>query len=47
MGYFVKSQFAQNMSIEVSGDDVITVIRLLNETTKKFFPSSPASKIEI
>ncbi len=47
MGYFVKAQFAQNMSIEVSGDDVAIVIKLLNEITKKFFPSSPASKIEI
>ncbi len=24
MGYFVKAQIAQNMSIEVSGDDVAT-----------------------
>ncbi len=47
MGYFVKAQFAQNMSIEVSGDDVTIVIKLLNETTRKFFPASPASKIEI
>jgi hypothetical protein len=47
MGYFVKVQFAQNMSIEVSADEVVTVVQLLNETTKKFFPSSPASKIEI
>ena len=47
MGYFVKAQFAQNMSIEVSGDDVAIVIRLLNETTRKFFPIHPGSKIEI
>jgi len=47
MGYSVKVQIAQNMSIEVSGDDVVTVIRLLNATTRKFFHGSPASKIEI
>ncbi len=47
MGYFVKAQIAQNMLIEVSGDDVAIVIRLFNETTRKFFPASPASKIEI
>jgi len=47
MGYFVKAQIAQNMSIEVSGDDVAIVIRLLNDVTRKFFPLSPASKIEI
>ena len=47
MGYFVKAQFAQNMSIEVSGDDVAIVIQLLNETTRKFFPIHPGSKIEI
>ncbi len=47
MGYFVKVQIAQNMLIEVSGDDVAIVVRLLNGITKKFFPMSPASKIEI
>lgn len=47
MGYSIKAQIAQNMSIEVSGEDVATVVKLLNETTRKFFPSSPASKIEI
>ncbi len=47
MGYAVKAHIAQNMSIEVSGDDVSIVIRLLNEATRKFFPASPASKIEI
>jgi hypothetical protein len=47
MTYSVKVEIAPNMSIEVSGDEVSTVVKLLNETTKKFFPSSPASKIEI
>jgi len=47
MGYSVKAQIAQHSSIEVSGDDVATVVRLLNEVTRKFFPIFPASKIEI
>ena len=47
MGYSVKVKIAPNMSIEVSGDDLELVVQLLNEATKKFFPSSPASKIEI
>mgnify|MGYP006447929397 CR=1 FL=1 len=47
MVYSVKVQIAPNMSIEVSGEAVATVVRLLNETTKKFFPASPASKIDI
>ena len=47
MGYSVKVEIAPNMSIEVSGEVVSTVVKLLNEATKKFFPASPASKIEI
>jgi hypothetical protein len=47
MGYSVKVKIAPNMSIEVSGDDIETVAMLLNETTRKFFPASPASKIQI
>lgn len=47
MGYFVKVQFAQNMSIEVSADEVPVVVQLLNAATRKFFPTIPASKIEI
>ena len=47
MGYSVKVEIAPNMTIEVSGDDIETVAMLLNETTRKFFPSTPASKIEI
>jgi hypothetical protein len=47
MGYSVKVKIAPNMSIEVSGDDIEMVVNLLNESTKKFFPASPASKIEI
>ncbi|MBC8502089.1 MAG: hypothetical protein H8D35_03050 [Nitrosopumilus sp.] len=47
MGYAVKVQFAKDASIEVSGDDIVTVIRLLNESTRKFFPIHPGSKVEI
>ena len=47
MGYSVKAQIAQNMSIEVSGDEIQMVVKLLNEGTKKFFPSTSAAKIEI
>ena len=47
MGYSVKAQIAQNMSIEISGDEVSVVVRLLNESTRKFFPTHPGSKIEI
>jgi len=47
MGYSVKVKIAPNMSIEVSGDDLELVVQLLNESTKKFFPASPSSKIEI
>jgi hypothetical protein len=47
MAYSVKVEIAPNMSIEVSGDEVGVVVMLLNESTKKFFPMSPASKIEI
>lgn len=47
MVYSVKAQISQFCSIEVSGDDVATVVRLLNEATRKFFPMFPAAKIEI
>ena len=47
MGYSVKAQIGQFTSIEVSGDDVAVVVKLLNEATRKFFPISTASKIEI
>jgi len=47
MGYSVKVKIAANTSIEVSGDDIEMVVNLLNESTKKFFPASPASRIEI
>jgi hypothetical protein len=36
-----------NLSIEVSGDDIAAVVQLLNESTRKFFPTIPASKIQI
>ncbi len=47
MGYSVKAEIGQNMSIEVSGDEIALVVKLLNETTRKFFSTLPASKIEI
>ena len=47
MPYSVKVNFGQNSSIEVSGDDIAAVVQLLNESTRKFFPTLPAAKIEI
>jgi hypothetical protein len=47
MPYAIKVQIAQQMSIEVSGDEIQMVVNLLNEGTKKFFPSTSAAKIEI
>ena len=47
MPYSVKANFGQNLSIEVSGDDIAAVVQLLNESTRKFFPTLPAAKIEI
>ena len=47
MPYSVKVNFGQNLSIEIVGDNVAVVAALLNESTKKFFPSIPASKVEI
>jgi len=47
MAYAIKVQIAQQMSIEVSGDELELVVRLLNEGTRKFFPSTSAAKIEI
>ena len=47
MSYSVKVNFGQNLSIEVFGDEIQIVTQLLNETTRKFFPISSASKIEI
>jgi len=47
MPYSVKAQIGQNLSIEVSGDDIAAVVQLLNESTRKFFPTIPASKIQI
>ena len=47
MGYSVKVYFGQNLSLEVVGDDIAIVAALLNESTKKFFPTIPAAKIEI
>ena len=47
MPYAIKVQITQQMSIEVSGDELEYVVKLLNEGTKKFFPSTSAAKIEI
>jgi hypothetical protein len=47
MPYSVKVNFGQNLSVEVFGDEVQIVTQLLNQTTRKFFPVLPASKIEI
>ena len=47
MPYSVKVNFGQNLSIECFGDEIKIVTQLLNETTKKFFPTSPAALIEI
>jgi hypothetical protein len=47
MPYSVKVNFGPNLSLEVIGDDVAVVAALLNESTKKFFPTIPAAKIEI
>jgi len=45
--YSVKINFGQNLSIEIFGDEIEIVTQLLNETTRKFFPTLPSSKIEI
>ena len=47
MPYSVKANFGQNLSLEVSGDDIAVVAALLNESARKFFPTLPAAKIEI
>ncbi len=47
MGYSVKVRFAQSDSIEVSGDDIAMVVRLLNAATVKFFSTNPSAKIQI
>ena len=47
MAYSVKANFGLNLSLEVSGDDIAVVAALLNEATKKFFPTLPASKVQI
>ena len=47
MPYSVKVNFGQNLSIEVFRDEIAIVTQLLNETTRKFFPALPSSKVEI
>jgi hypothetical protein len=46
MVYSVKVDIAPNMSIDVSGDELALVVKLLNETTKKFFPMSQHPKLK-
>ena len=47
MPYSVKVNFGQNLSVEVFGDEITEVVKLLNESTRKFFPTLPAAKTEI
>jgi len=47
MGYTIKVQLMKDATIEVSGDDIPTVVKLLNAVTKKFYGNTPAAKIEI
>ena len=47
MGYTIKVQLMKDATIEVSGDYIPTVVKLLNAVTKKFYGNTPAAKIEI
>jgi len=47
MGYSVKVKFPTDNSLEVSGDDVTTIVVLINALTKKFYPTSYATDMEI
>jgi len=47
MGYSVKVKFPSDNVLEVSGDNVETVVVLVNAMTKKFFPNSHATDFEI
>ena len=47
MPYLLKVNFGQNLSIEIFENEIVIVTQLLNESTKKFFPTLPSSKIEI
>ena len=47
MTYSVKVQFSQYTSIDVSGDNISTVVKLVNAITRKFFPGIPGAKREI
>ncbi|WP_156416033.1 hypothetical protein [Nitrosopumilus sp. Nsub] len=47
MAYAIKVQIAQQISIEVSGNEIAMVVKLLNEGTKKFLSSTGAARIEI
>ena len=47
MGYTIKVQLMKDATIEISGDDIPTVVKLLNAVTKKFYGNIPAAKIEI
>ena len=47
MTYTVKVKINDFASLEVSGNDIPYVVKLVNEMTRKFFHHLPASKIEI
>lgn len=47
MPYSVKVNFDKDKSIEVSGDKLEMLAKLLNEITRKYFSSFPAAKIII
>ena len=47
MTYTVKVQINEFAKLEVSGDDIPYVVKLVNEMTRKFFSHLPASKIDI
>ena len=47
MVYSVTVAFSQSNSITISGDNIETVVKLLNSVTRKFFSVDPAAKIII
>ncbi len=47
MGYSVKMKFPIGNELDVSGDDLDTVVALINGMSKKFFQNSNVNTIEI
>ena len=47
MSYSIKVRMAQQMPIEVSGNELEYVVKLLNEGTKKSFRETSATTIGI